>query len=365
MSEFPTPRRNKLREWLTIPTPAPAGDYGFFGPGSVTWKVWSYPTSLSIGFQRAVVIEELDPGLVAAVDKTHDIYKRPRTRYDRTLRYFAMVAFDGGAATAKAADVLVKVHSKAIGEDPVTGRHYDANDPASQLWIHLTAWHSILIAYERYGPGKLTAAEEEQYWAECAVAAELQTCDPADVPRTRAGIQEYFEQMRPQLLGSDIARQAMNHLLRAEVMLPPMPAVLRPATLVITAFIRRGTLATMPRWMREMSGLPTSRTLDAAVRLPLRVSYALIARNLRLQLMLLKLLSPSTVEVAARALMGTAPVDPVTTTPRQAQALLGFDSPRQAHRDLRARQHARVFGEGIAPSDEGLVESQPILGAVR
>lgn len=371
MSEFPTPRRNALaniRSWLHTPAPAPAEDYGFFGPGSVTWKVWSYPTSLSIGFQRAVVIEELDPGLVAAVDKTHDIYKRPRTRYDRTLRYFAMVAFDGSAATAKAADVLVKVHSKAIGEDPVTGRHYDANDPDSQLWIHLTAWHSILKAYERYGPGRLPAAEEKQYWAECALAAELQTCDPAAVPRTRAGIQAYFDRMRPQLIGSDIARQAMNHLLGAEVMLPPVPAALRPATLVITGFIRRGTLATMPRWMREMSGLygnpAVQRALDAAVVLPLRVSYRLITLHPRPQLMLLKLLSPNTVEVAARALLGTAPVQPITTTPRETQARLGYETPREAHRELRAKQQARVFGQGIAPSDEGLLESQPILGSV-
>ena len=48
----------------------PAEDYGFFGPGSVTWRVWSYPTSLTVGFQRAVVVEELDPSLVAAVTAT-------------------------------------------------------------------------------------------------------------------------------------------------------------------------------------------------------------------------------------------------------------------------------------------------------
>ena len=39
----------------------PHEDYGFFGPDSVTWKVWTYPTSLTVGFQRAVVVEELDP----------------------------------------------------------------------------------------------------------------------------------------------------------------------------------------------------------------------------------------------------------------------------------------------------------------
>ena len=72
--------------------------------------------------------------------------------------------------------------------------------------------------------------------------------------------------MRPQLIGSDIARQAMNHLLRAEVMLPPMPLPLRPAALVITGILRRGTLATMPRWMREMAGLSVPRPWSAARR---------------------------------------------------------------------------------------------------
>jgi uncharacterized protein (DUF2236 family) len=353
-----------IREWLSLPKAEPAEDYGFFGPDSVTWKVWSYPTSLSIGFQRAVVIEELDPALVAAVDKTHEIYARPRTRYDRTLRYFAMVAFEDSRSTAKAADVLVKIHSKAVGVDPVTGQEYDANDPASQLWIHLTAWHSILYAYEKYGPGQLSAEEESQYWDDCARAAELQTCDPADVPRSREGIQQYFEDMRPQLLGSDIAKQAMEHLLRAEVMLPQMPLVLRPFTKIITAFLRRGTLVTMPRWMREMVGLSTSRPLDVVVVPPLRAAFRVIAMSKRMQLILLRLISPATLPIGARVLLSIPPKNPVIMTPREAQAQYGYAVPSQAHSELREKQLVRVFGEGRPPSDEGILESQPILGAI-
>ena len=129
----------------------PHEDYGFFGPDSVTWRVWSYPTSLTIGFQRAVVVA------------TQAIRYRPRTRYDRTLR-----------------DVLVKVHSKAIGVDSQTGARYDANDPASQLWIHLTAWHSIRYADE-YGPGRLSADDEARYWA-----AAPQPAHPAPAGREAA-----------------------------------------------------------------------------------------------------------------------------------------------------------------------------------
>jgi uncharacterized protein (DUF2236 family) len=342
----------------------PHEDYGFFGPDSVTWRVWSYPTSLTVGFQRAVVVEELDPALVAAVDATRAIRYRPRTRYDRTLRYFALVAFGDSRTTSRAADVLVKVHSKAIGVDPQTGERYDANDPASQLWIHLTAWHSILYAYERYGPGPLSPADEDRYWAECAVAAELQTCDPADVPRTRDGVRAYFERMRPQLVGSEVARSTMDHLLHGEVMLPPQPLLLRPVALLASRVLRAGTIATMPHWMREMSGLGQPRLVDATVVPMLRMAFRLVALNRRVELRLLRLLSPSTVSVVAPVLLRVPPRDGRVLTPAEARERYGYEPPARAHREWRARQRVRVFEQGVAPSDDGLVESQPVLGSL-
>lgn len=134
--------------------------------------------------------------------------------------------FGDSRSAVKDSEVLVKVHAKAVGVDPVSGLRFDANNPDSQLWIHLTAWHSILYAHERYGPGMLTAEDERRYWEECAVAAELQTCDPAKVPRTREGIREYFELMRPRLAASEATQAAMDHLLNAEVMFPPLPKLL-------------------------------------------------------------------------------------------------------------------------------------------
>lgn len=342
----------------------PAEDYGFFGPDSVTWKVWSYPTSLTVGFIRAVVVEELDPDLVAAVDKTHDIYKRPQTRYDRTLRYFALVAFGDSRTTSRAADVLVKVHSKAIGTEPYAGGQYDANAPHSQLWIHLTAWHSILYAYERYGPGRLSPEEESQYWEECAVAAELQTCDPADVPRTREGVQAYFDQMRPQLSGSPIAQQAMDHLLDGGRLVSPFPKILAPVTWVINFVLRAGVVATLPRWMRAMGGIRQPRIVDALVRPVLWTTFRILRLNKRLQLWVLSLISPSTVPVVAPVLLGVEPENAVVTTPAAARQRFGYDAPARAHLEWREKQRRKVFGEGSEPSDAGLIESEQILGTL-
>jgi uncharacterized protein (DUF2236 family) len=342
---------------------APHEDYGFFGPDSVTWRVWRYPTSLTIGFQRAVVIEELDPALIAAVDQTDAVRYRPRTRYDRTLRYFALVAFGDTRSASKAADILVKVHSKAVGTEPLSGNRYDANDPHSQLWIHLTAWHSILYAYEKYGPGKLSPEDEARYWEECAVAAELQTCDPADVPRTREGIQAYFAHMRPRLAGSEAAQSMMDHLLNAKVMLPPLPRPLRPAVWAVNTVLRVATIATMPHWMRKMGGLRQPRLLDALITPPMKIAVRLVHLNRNAELLFLSQLSPSTVPVVKPILLCVPPQRQETLTPAEARERYGYAKPSEAHLDWRQRQRARVLA-GQAPSDAGLVESQAMLGSI-
>ncbi|MGW4095488.1 oxygenase MpaB family protein [Mycobacterium sp. NPDC004974] len=342
----------------------PMADYGFFGPDSVTWKVWGHATTPIIGLQRAVVVEELDPALIAAVDTTGANYDRPRTRYDRTVRYFAMVAFADTESVLKAADVLVKVHSKAIGTEPLSGNKYDANDPQSQLWILLTGWHSVLKAYELYGGGTLTAEEEARYWQDCARAAEFQTCDPADVPRTREGINEYFEQMRPHLAVSEAARAMMDHLLNAKVVLPPAPRIAKPAVEILNWFLRAGTIATMPRWMRRLSGFDQPRVVDLAVRPVLKLGFGVVNRVPRLKLLVAKIISPSVVPIAGPYIMGIPPRSTEVLSPEEGRKRYGYAKPADAHHELRARQHERVFGQGQLPSDEGLVESQSYLGSL-
>ncbi len=345
----------------------PHEDYGFFGPGSVTWRVWTYPTSLTVGFQRAVVVEELDPALIAAVDETNAVRYRPRTRYDRTLRYFALISLGDTRSAMNASNVLLKVHAKAVGIEPLSGNPYDANDPHSQLWIHLTAWHSILYAYERYGPGRLRPEDEARYWEECAVAAELQTCDPADVPRSREGIREYFESMRPKLAGSEAAQSMMDHLLNAEVMLPPVPRALRPATFVINRALRYATIATMPQWMRKMGGLRQSRLVDALITPVMRLSFRLGRLSPRLQLRALGLLSPSTVAVAAPVLLGVPPRRAETLTPAEARQRYGILPPSEEYARFREQIAAEAGGGEDERSlrESAFGESEPVLGPVR
>ena len=140
-------------------------DQGFFGSDSPTWKVWASPTAL-IGFQRSVVLEHFDPNLTAAVADSAGIYTDPFGRLDRTLAYFLLVATADSKTAIEASEHLMDVHRKATGIEPITGKRYSANNPASQLWIHVTGWHSVLKCYEMFGPGPLSPDEEARYWRE-------------------------------------------------------------------------------------------------------------------------------------------------------------------------------------------------------
>lgn len=343
----------------------PMADYGFFGPGSVTWKVWSHPTSYVLGFARSVTIEHFDPNLAAAVVQSGGVKYRPHTRYGRTLRYFAMVAFGASEPTAKAADVLVKVHSKAIGNDPVTGGEYDANKPSSQLWIHMTAWHSILLCYEKFGPGRLSEAEELQFWAECARAAQLQTIDPATVPKSRDEVRQYFADWRPHLAASEAAQDMIHFILQLNVALPPdMPKWQKVSLEPVMRLFKMAIISTYPKYMRQMAGLQQGSLTDAAVVLPTKAVHWALNRSLNFRLWFMNMLAPQAVKVAAPMVLGIPPIDPVIMTPREAQVKYGFALPELAHQDVRVKQRQRVFEDGNRPSDEGLVESQRHIGSL-
>lgn len=343
----------------------PMADYGFFGPGSMTWQVWATSTSIILGFARSVTIEHFDPNLAAAVVQSGGVKYRPSTRYGRTVRYFAMQAFAAAEPTARAADVLVKVHSKAIGHDPVTGGEYDANKPSSQLWIHVTAWHSILLCYERFGPGRLTEAEENQFWAECREAAKLQTIDPETVPASREEVRRYFEEWRPHLAASEAAQDMIRFILALDVALPAdMPAWQKVLFRPVTWLFRKAIISTYPRYMRDLAGLRQGRVTDWLVRWPTKAMHAVADRSLVLKFFLLRLLAPQALPVAAPMLLGLPPVSDKVWGVREAQAHFGFDIPSEAHQDVRAKQRERVFEKGEKPSGAGLEESQQHIGSM-
>jgi uncharacterized protein (DUF2236 family) len=280
------------------------------------------------------VIEELDPFLIAPVKSSSKIYSQPRVRYDRTLRYFATQLFGDSRSVAKASEMLMKVHARAVAVEPVSGLLSDPNNPHEQLWIHMTAWHSILYTYEMFGPGRLSPEDEEAYWRDCAIAAQAQTIDPEMVPATREQVREYFDLMRPRLAASEATQEAMDHLLRADVMYPPLPFFLKPGFALFAFLMRRAVIASLPRWQRELANLRQSRLVDALIRPVMKVMFGAVQGSPRAKLALLGVVSPQTVPVAGPMLLGIKPLTEEVVTPEETFRRHGVATPAELYEEL-------------------------------
>ena len=140
------------------------------------------------------------------------------------------------------------------------------------------------------------------------------------MPRTREGIRQYFEQMRPRLAASEATQEVMDHLLNAEVMFPPMPRALFAGTWIANKLLRLATLATLPQWQRRLANLSLSQPGAVLVRKLGRIafrSFALLASK-RLQLALLRRISPATAPIVRHVLLGTPVQNPVVLSPAEA-----------------------------------------------
>lgn len=330
-------------------------DEGFFGPGSVAWKVWTFPASALQGFARAVTIEHLDPDLTAAVDETGQVITRTPLRYDRTMEYFSAVLFADTPTVIKMSDILMKVHSRAYGYNRITGREYDSNNPESQLWIHVTAWHSILYVYEVFGPGRLSRDEENQYWEQCAIAAELQPIRQEDVPRTRGEVQMYLDGWRDKLAGCEAAISNIDHILNGfETIEPDLPRLTRK---VGRPLLRASIIATYPRWMRPMMGVRQSRATDAAAIALWKAFYRASANRPDLMMNIVERICPRAVRYIEPAIRNIPAENPRTYSPTWARKQYGDPrTPLEQYGDLKA---ARAEGQGDNPYEHN--HTEPVI----
>jgi uncharacterized protein (DUF2236 family) len=293
----------------------PREDWGLFGPASPTWKVWSSPTAL-IAFQRSIVVESFDPFLAAAVHEQNGVRYNATRRFDRTIQYFLTVACGDARAAVEASEILMRVHAKAVGIEPISGRPYSANDPDSQLWIHITGWQSNLLCYERYGGGRLTVAEEQRYWADCALAAELQTCDPAKVPRSREEVRHYYAKVRPRLCLSESSRELVDYFLRSR------RQVAGNGLWLGSRLMAASSIATIPRWMRKLGGFDQPAWLDAAI-VPLTRAAVRAGAQPAVSRATLRALAPSALPVMEQVLRKEQPARNEVLTPEQARQRYG------------------------------------------
>ena len=251
-------------------------DHGLFGPRSVTWKVHAHPVML-VGGLRALMIQALHPLAMAGVAEHSNYKEEPVFRLLRTIQYVSTVTYGTRAQARAAGDLVRHVHTHINGVDPVTGQVYSAEDPETLLWVHCVEHHSFIAAYRAYG-GRLSEDDQDRYFAEQVAAAALVGIPGEIVPASRAEMRAYFARVEPELLASDLAREAISF-----VASPPRlgGAPLEPARALLRV-LSDAAVAIVPGHLREMAGLEHSRARQLS-------AYAVVAAAAALPSVVLRL----------------------------------------------------------------------------
>jgi uncharacterized protein (DUF2236 family) len=248
----PTPSINDFtaeEDWL-----------GFFGPDSITWRIHADP-AFSVGGIRALLLQALHP---VAMDGVHrfstGFTTDPWARLTRTAEYVATLTFGTRRDALRAVRRVRGLHRGKSAVEETTGRAYSVDDADLLLWVHNCEVDSLLSTARRAGV-PLTDAEADRYVDEQVTAAVLIGAEEADVPRTAAELDAYFSGIRARLAATPAARSASKFIL-----VPPMPGwvqLLTPARPAWSTLASLGA-ATLPRWARQLYGLPGLGLTDAA-----------------------------------------------------------------------------------------------------
>jgi uncharacterized protein (DUF2236 family) len=196
----------------------PPGDPGLFGPNSAAWYVHADPLMI-VGGISALMLQTLHPLAMAAVADHSDYKERPYGRLSRVASFVAATTYGSTEVATSVIDTVKAVHERVVGTAP-DGRPYRADDPDLLRWIHV---------------------------AEVAMFLEAEMLGATEVPRSRAEVAAYFEQIRPELVAGDQALETIRWIQSSKGGSPPERAAYQ--------VLLSAAIDLLPTWARGMLGL--------------------------------------------------------------------------------------------------------------
>ena len=251
------------------PPPPPCDDpaLAYFPPDSVTRRVHGDFPAMLIGGLAALLFQMLHPLAMAGVARFSNYRSDPLGRLERTAAFLGTTTFHSRLEAEAAIATVRRIHARVVGTAD-DGRPYSADDPDLLTWVHACEVRSFLTASLAYGVRPPTPDEQDAYVDEMArVALDL---GAVQVPRSVAGLDAYFEDVRPELRLSREARTARNFVLRG---VGRWPHELATYGLLVAA--AQGTL---PGWARRQLRLAA---LPAGDRLAVRPAARAMASAMR------------------------------------------------------------------------------------
>lgn len=172
----------------------PRQDEGYFGPDSISWRLFSDPSS-KLGGVSAVLMQALNPHMMRLFDGVSVNAADPMGRAERTARYIDTTIFGDKAHADAAGASIGRMHAHAVWTDPATGETLRADTPAWLEWTHNTVTWGVLRGADAFGP-ELSVAEQDAFVLEQHKAAELAGVDPSKIPATRAELDAYIDEQK-------------------------------------------------------------------------------------------------------------------------------------------------------------------------
>lgn len=153
----------------------PRQDDGYFGPDSITWRLFSDPSS-KLGGVAAILLQALNPYQMWLFDSSSYNTSDPQKRAERTARYVDTITFGDKAHADAAAESVRRIHANIRWTEPLTGKEFSADRQEWLIWTHNTIVFGVGRAAQLLGPD-LSAAELDQFVKEQHIAARLAGID--------------------------------------------------------------------------------------------------------------------------------------------------------------------------------------------
>jgi uncharacterized protein (DUF2236 family) len=243
-------------------------DLGYFGPGSVTWRVHAEPLTM-VGGLRALLLQALHPEAMRVLYERSSFQDDPWARLSRTVIYVATVSF-GTTSEVDAAVARVRAVHERLGID----------DPEQLAWVHACEVDSFLAA-ARYAGVRIPAADADRYVAEQVRVARMVGVPDSLAPHSTADLDAYFAAMRPRLRLTHEAREAARVVMAPPLPVPPRWAVPARAGWTTLASLAVGLLPAWARRLYRLPPLPGSGIATAAGLRTLRLPVSALPERFR------------------------------------------------------------------------------------
>lgn len=236
-------------------------DEGYFGPDSVSWRLFTDPSS-KLGGMAALLMQALNPGMMMLFSKASSTPDMGGDRVERTGRYIDTTIFGDKAHADAAGEQVRRMHHNATWTDP-TGTTLRADSQPWLAWTHNAVVWGVVRGAEAFGP-ELTAAEKDQFVLEQHAAAKLVGVETDSIPSTWQELQDEIEAGKDWLA---LCLPAAN--VAATMRKPPMGG--NPIAAWTGIIIQDGMLSLLPEWALNLYGITRPKNLQKAARATARI----------------------------------------------------------------------------------------------